>query len=154
MIHWQPTGPRRDLGAGGRLIVRYGWNGYVPPPSPPSLLCVGIEWMSRGGEIRAGRPRAHARIYRFDSSDHRSIPLSTTGKSTQTTKSEVAPTWERASPFRDDRSLTADLSMVESHFYADATIACRARALYPISVAHVRMNMRTKERRKGRESVC
>ena len=61
-----------ERGGRGRLIVRYGWNGYVPPPSPPSLLCVGIEWMSRGGEIRAGRPRAHARIYRFDSSDHRS----------------------------------------------------------------------------------
>ena len=39
MIHWQPTGRRaRDQGQGeigGRLIVRYGWNGYVPPPPPP-----------------------------------------------------------------------------------------------------------------------
>ena len=93
--------------------------------------------------VRFERPSKQLREGRFH--------FPTTGKSTQTTKSEVAPTWERAFPFRDDRSLTADLSMVESHFYAAAAaIACRTRALYPISVAHVRMNMRTKEG----EGVC
>ena len=111
----------------------------------------------------AARARTHASIgsirATIEAVEGGSIPLPDDGEKHSDDKVGSCPDLGKsslASPFRDDdRSLTADLSMVESHFYAAAAadIACRARALYPISVAHVRMNMRTKEKEGGSVSA-
>ena len=129
----------------------------------------GIEWMSCGGEIRAGRPRGEGRRAsirptnrpsrqarkqsRIDSTSKR------TRKSTQTTPSELSTTWEDlwlrfGLRQRKERRLTADernLTLVKSPFYAavPSSVRCmpHAHAAHSSTFArYIRSELRTCER--------
>ena len=126
------------------------------------FLCVGgggIEWMSCGGEIRAGRPHARTHLsVRFERPSKQLRVDSTSqrrGKALRRQSRKLPRLGKDLWPLHSGMGsgLTADLSMVGSHFYAAAAIACRTRLIHRPAAPRVISDQRCARANEHAESA-